>query len=335
MTQQQTFTIKNVIRLAAAVSNNQYLLLMAIHGLMIEQGKDWYEAIQGISEKKFLAHLGGLVNSSNFTGEGAAKLLLKLQSKGYVIVEPSRVQVTEKWTAIVEEHGGYLNLGKQTIEEARASSDKKLLDELDALLLEVMQPRTQNFEYYKKRFKKLVSRGQQARNRGLLNDEWHKRLAHLEGVQKSDLSLRPFFNDRLRANTKPPDEKKPPDKPTTEGGDYTNANVLLKVKELSTWKIYATMTNTEFVNNCRDTCYWFDLARKRRLELTDAEVNRLNWVMKMLVKDAQSKKVFLSDFGKNHFAARIKALKANNLAPVAPAVAAEMLKAKLVTVKDA
>ena len=337
MTQQQTFTIKQGIRLQAVVSNNHYLLLMNIHNLVMSQGKEWYEANEGLSEKKFLAHLGSLVNYGNFSGEGVAKAMLKMQAKGYLIVEPLRVQVTEKWTAIVEEYGGYLNHGDKTTVEVRAIEDQELLKKIDDVFKEITQPTTQNYTVYKKKVQKFVNDARRANKRGLLSSSWKERLEQMEKASKSDFLLKQFFEAMLKANAeadKPPNA--PPKNGYTEGGyiRQSDAKIQENINALMNWRIELDMTEKQFHEALKNTRFWIMQKATGSMKLSESERSRLEFVLKYV----DSKTADNSGKRKAFYQLRISQLtaqKAEHQGPVDATIAAVMAKAKLTTVKEA
>jgi hypothetical protein len=109
MNPQETFTIKQGIRMTAYVSNNEYLLLMGIDTLQTNQGKEWYEALERMTPNQFLTYLAQLVHSNQFSYKATEKMLKRLEMRGLLVFEPLKVQVTDKWRDIVDEYGGYFS----------------------------------------------------------------------------------------------------------------------------------------------------------------------------------------------------------------------------------
>ena len=67
--------INRNIKHQAQVSTNDMLLLMNVDNLQHAQGKDWYEAIEGMTQEAFLSALANFIHISKFTGKGVEKML--------------------------------------------------------------------------------------------------------------------------------------------------------------------------------------------------------------------------------------------------------------------
>ncbi len=325
MSQQQTFTIKQGIRLAANVRNNEYLLLMNIDNMQQQQGKDWYEST-GSSTKNFLVHLSNLVNYNNFSDTGVEKLIKRLQENGYVLMEGLRIQVTEKWRNIVDEYGGYLNHGDKTTEQIHAEEDEKLLNAVRKGLRDVEQPKTQNIKVFRASVNKLVYDGNKAFKRKLIDANFKATLDELAKLLKSDYLLKQYFDNALVNNSRaaPPNAPtkyapdKPDSKPNTEGGKYTNDEIVKQLAEREDWRIHLNMSQATFFSEMSNTKFWSELALKRGLPLTEKQQVKFDWCVEGL-SDPEGSKAF--------YQKRIEKLKAEQstaTGPIDPSVLTSM-----------
>lgn len=327
MSQQQTFTIKQGIRYAAKVINNDYLFLMNIDNLQSAHGKEWYEASEGLSCDKFLMHLAGLVNYGNFTDSGVAKVIKRLQERGFLIMEPLRVQVTQKWRDIVDEYGGYLNNGDKTTEQIRAEEEEKLLRSIDNMLKDIEAPKTQNIREFRRLVNKLVYEGNKAFKKKLKDATFKGRIDELDKLLKSDYLLRQFFENALRNNSRA--AASPPNAPPTRSeksgsGIYSLDNVQKEIDNRMSWRIHLNMSEKQFHQELKDTYFWMNQKARQKQQLTEAEATRLSFIIKYLDNDT----VDNSAKRKAFYDLRISELKAQQVeqatGPLDPSVAAAL-----------
>jgi hypothetical protein len=303
------------------VLHNEYFLLMNIDNLMNAQGKEWYEAAPKMSQIKFMEHLARLVHKVRFGYKGVEEMLKRLQDDGYIICEPLKVQVTDKWRDIVEANGGYIQY---------KISDEALLKKVDDLFADVWTPKTKNLKEYKETVRQFTYEAKKALKRGILKPEWKERLVKFEALLKSDFLLKQFFEARLKANAEadnPPNA--PPNGAYTEGGQYSNIEMQKQIDGRLNWRINLSMTEAMFFQELKNTKYWIELKSKRKMTLTEAEKSRLEWALEGLTDIEGSKALYRKRI------ASLKAKEAENQGPVDPTVAAVMAKAKLTTVKEA
>ena len=342
MSQQQTYTIKQGIRLTANVRNNEYLLLMNIDNLQEAQGKEWYEST-GSSTKNFLVHLADFVNYNNFSDTGVEKIINRLQHRGYLIMEGLRVQVTEKWRDIVAEYGGYLNHGPKTTEQILSEEDKKLLERIDKGLKELDRPTTLNVREYRKTVNKLVYDGKKAVKRKLKDDTFKGVIDGLDGLLKSDYLLKQYFENALKNNggrAAPPNA--PPNAPTKAATDkppaasyksqkdspYNAENVNAEIEKRSTWQVSAYMREADFIQALKDVDFWFSKAASRGIELTEGQKKRLTWAQNKLANPAETSAYF-----KNRVAELKAEIDANKASTFDPSVLATVAAVAVKEVK--
>ena len=303
------------------VLHNEYFLLMNIDNLMNEQGKEWYEATPFMNGGLFHAHLARLVHRGRLGQRGAVEMLLRLQERGFIIAEPLRVQVTQKWRDLVEANGGYIQY---------KISDEAQIKKVDDLFADIMTPKTKSLKEYKETVRQFTYEAKKAFKRKLLTPTWKDRLDKFEGLLKSDFLLKQFFEARLKANGEADNPPNAPPKPkNTEGVDYSKENVLRKVKDLLMFRINLSVRKNDFIQHLRDSKFWLELKAKQGTKLTNQE-NR--WLQKAIAYLAYPDEI---DLFYQQKMKEIKAQAAEHQGPVAPDVAAEMAKAKLTTIKEA
>jgi hypothetical protein len=74
--------------------------------------------------------------------------------------------------------------------------------------------------------------------------------------------------------------------------DYSNDAIKLKIIEFSHWRMDAQATYKVFIETLKDMNFWFMLAQKRQLHLTEQQLARLDWATHFLTNEAESKAFF-------------------------------------------
>jgi hypothetical protein len=318
--------INRNIKHQAQVSNNEYLMLLNIDNLQQKQGKDWYEAIDGMSVDSFLAALSDFVHYSKFKSKGVEKLLKRLQERGFLIIEHLKVQVTDKWRDLVDEWGGYYQYN---------ITDEEQLQKVNALFSDIMTPKTLNVKEYKETVRQFTYEAKKAVKRKILKPEWQEPLVRFESMLKSDFLLKQFFEERLKANGDR--AKAPPNRGYTEGSYQRKSDddIQKEIDARMDWRITLDMTEKQFHKELTDTRFW--MMQKGKAKLTEAEAARLKFVMEYV--DIIENKVTTVDNSvarKNFYWLRInqlKAEKAAHTAPIAPEVATALAAVDIKDVK--